>query len=420
MGLALTLVFLAIFVVSVAVQFKASDRFARALAEQRAQIRFWPTSSPGRLGASEGGLSFDLFAVPPGVEVVVGGVPRGVELRHVSAALRPGRVGLRPLLPEVEGPIGLGDPDFEFSFSAGGQALSALALFGATQRRLLMDLASEGFIVQGMRDGELFALLRCDHRNPAAVARRLSAALARLSCLEPRDELPALLEHIRVDPAPGFRERCLVELLTQADQSARSAAISIAKASGHPPMELAAAVAAADASGARIALRRGGADSALISGSLAALASASASADERRALGLELLSATSPAVEAAGAHLIAEAAAPGDAEIEAALLAACEGADPLSLPAIADALGRVGTVASVPALHDLERASREAFTRGRLEWARRTIQTRARGAEAGALSLGGQEPQAGALTVSLEAGGVALAERSPGAREGRG
>lgn len=399
-----------LFVVASALAMRANTRFARALAEQHALVRFLPTSDPGRLSASVGGLSIKLEKGAEGLEVQVSGVRRGVMLRHRTVTLSPGsRRAARPL-PEVEDPFELGAPDFDQTFTTGGAAISALALFGAAERRLLLDLAREGFVVVHVSEGELFALLRGDLSDPAEVARRLSSILPRLTALEPRaDLMPLMLEHVRADPVPGFRERCLVELLNQADPSARAAAISIARGSGHPPMELAAAVATADASAARSALTRGGAGSGLISGALGALACDPSSAEARCALGLELLRAASPAVQAAGARLIAETGAPGDTEAEEALLTASEGADPLSLPVIAEALARVGTVRSVPSLHALERASLDGFTRGRLEQARLAIQARAQGAEAGALTLSGVAPKAGALSVSTEAGAVAMA-----------
>jgi len=120
-----------------------------------------------------------------------------------------------------------------------------------------------------------------------------------------------------------------------------------------------------------------------------------------------------PALAALAARLLGAAAESGDARIEAILVGILERADAEVKLGAAEALGLMGTVRSVASLLELEAVGGALATGARR--AVRAIQSRAEGAEAGALSLSVAGGDSGALSYpAAEEGALALIEPREG------
>jgi hypothetical protein len=395
---------------------------------RRAQVRTWrlaaTTSALSNVNVFEGDLfgGASVSGDSGALHVRLEGYRRGKYEHGTKIVIRgPGdgagalwlrREGLRTAIEERvigEREIELGDPAFDDEFFVQGQLPLALAILSPETRRRVAGLLRGRVAVPGREPVDVSASLsrgvlevrvkesglsgRREH-VPAILAEALD--VARL-LVAPTDVAARIAENVRLETEPGVRLQAVLALAREfGPHPATRATLLAARHDASEEVRLRAAMALGEEGRETLLdlVARAGTADAVTARALAALGGrlpeGLCEATLRRALDETGLSSTARAcLEALGR--------PGRASAEGLMIEALRARDSDVQAAAARALGRVGTVAAVPALHeaDLPRSvARQAIAE---------IQSRLRGAGPGQLSL-----------ATGESGALSLAEGEPG------
>lgn len=340
--------------------------------------------------------------------------------------------GPEPLSLKYQGPkqpagreIEIGDPAFDDETWIQGPAPLALALLDApTRERLAPLLRGEvkapperlplGVVLDA---GGILVLIRHsafkDPEEPVYQALRIAVEQAQ-GLVAPADLPARLAENLLREPLAGVRRKIVAALAEEyPDHPEARRALLAALQDRHGGVRLRAATALGEAGHETLLALAAFPDDAHASQAIAALGPR-LPAERVKALLERALKDKRPQTAQACLLNLAER---GDAQAEELLLHTFsdEGGDPAVRVAAAQALGRIGTAASVPALkaeassllpNPLSRAARQAVAE---------IQARLRGAAPGQLSLiQGAVAETGALSFAGgEAGGLSLADPPP-------
>jgi len=367
----------------------------------------WNSVARGRLRGVD--VEVRLEAVRGGwaTTIEVSGVPRDFRLTTLGAG-----TGVQRAL--LGGGLQTGDSTFDDTFWLRGDEHLMLAAFDHRTRGAVRRLTRE---VRELKLGAGVLSVRLWWRLPgrdelrAILDTLLELARPLAAGGGPNAEVDARLFHNAfADPNSRVRANNLRVLLERSDGAARADAI--AAALHHEQAELRFLGAQATGGVAWQTMAELARDQrngpALRLAALKHLPPALVPRDIRVEVALSCVGRPDPGLAALAARLLGDAAESGDPRIEATLLGLLERADVEVRLAAAEALGMMGTVGSVAPLLALEAAGGALATGARR--AVRAIQSRAVGAEAGALSMSTPIEDAGALSFAAEEGALALVE----------
>jgi hypothetical protein len=426
----------------------ASVAYLIASEQRRTRLRAWRAAAEGAgleaIEAAEGGLfeGASLCARSGALHVRVDRYQHGRNsggTRIVVSGLGHGAYGLslrreglataieKKLIGERE--IEVGDPEFDREFYVQGQPALAPALLDRPTRPLLARLlrgqvgpGGEGEVAASLSDGVLTVEIQ-DELFGNSAERLLPPALDAMlevgrRLVAPKDLAARVGASLRIEPEASARLQSLLLLVREfPDHPATRETLLAVRDDPSPEVRLRAAMALGEEGRDTLLSLVSGEDlpDAVTARAVAALGgrlpAELAGATLRRALGQSGGAETAVAcIDAVGAL--------GLVEHEGLAIEALRSDDPKVRAAAARALGRVGTVVAVTALHEATEPRGE-LPRSVARQAIAEIQSRLSGAAPGQLSLSGAE--AGALSIADgEPGQLSLAEDEAGDEGARG
>lgn len=365
------------------------------------------------------GVKVALRSVPGGVDVQIEGCSPLVRLDCLKT-----EEGARLSLPRGSARgerMETGDLVFDQHFRASGDPAAVLALLDADPRRRLLALVQDWrFGPVDLADGALRAVVKGNPGALSAMAGCVRTLLDLGAALRTPEDVPArLLGMLDTHPDLEIRTRCLLLLAEGPPGPVREQALAIAARSDDWSWRLVAAMRRGDLAAIEQAIRAGGLLRLPVRASHGSLLPQDADRDTRRGVGLLLSREHQEEARLLGARLLGEACEVGDAEAEAALIAAAETEDEELRSMVARALGKIGTARAVPALMALEKGFFQRKSAEEALAARRAVQARLVGAEPGAIRLVEADDQQGAIRVVPDEGGIRIVEtRRKGVEQG--
>lgn len=356
------------------------------------------------------GVRLALRSIPGGVDVKVEGCSPLVRLDCMKT-----EDGSRLLL-RGGGAAGermtTGDLAFDQHFCVYGEPAAVLSILDAGVRQRLLSLAKDWrFGPVDLVGGALHTFVK---GNPGALQAMAGCVLNLLdvgASLRTPEDIPArLLAMLETHPDLADRTRCLLLLAEGPPGPVREQALAIAARSDDWSWRLVAAMRQGDLAAIEQAIRAGGLLRLPVGASHGSLLPPDADRDTRRGVGLLLIREHQEEVRLLGARLLGEACEVGDAEAEAALIAAAETQHEELRSEVARALGQIGTVRAVPILRELEKGVFQRKSAGEALAARRTVQARLVGAEPGAIRLVDSDSDEGAIRVVQDEGAIRVVE----------
>lgn len=299
---------------------------------------------------------------------------------------------------------------FEDRYTAEGSALDRAVALRPEVQVALLALSRDPHVSDVRLDQGSLRVVLGSAASPEALGStaRALASLGRLLDGSPTARGRELLTLLKAEALTTLGGSAAQELLARLETPERREALALARRSPRPALRLMAALCDLDVTAAREAVGSGALDE-RIPEHLGDLLPPEGPWLARRPMALYLLTLGVPELILWSARALQTGADPSGDEIEGALLRAAAGARrDDERQALAEALGRHGTVRAVPILRawQIEAAKAGASQVAPILSALREIQARLVGAEAGGLRLAEPAPEAGAIRVAEAAEGA--------------